>query len=180
AAVCLDPDGLIAVAGGKFTAHRAMAGAVVDMVEVRLGERRRNPTSEGAFGPPVGPLEEFLVLGFDEPAALELQVRYAPEQVARYVGAPGARDPIVEGRQHVWVEVDIAMHEEMALTLTDVLVRRLGLFYEAADQAYEAAPEVASRMAKVLGWDADRTAREVEGYRTPGPAHRPLRLNRGG
>ena len=178
--VFLDPDGLISVAGGKFTTHRAMAEAVVDMVEVRLGERRRNPTSEGAFGPPVRPLEEFLALGFDEPAALELQVRYAPEQVARYVGAPAARDPIVEGRHHVWAEVDIAMHEEMALTLTDVLVRRLGLFYEAADQAYEAAPEVASRMAKVLGWDADRTAREVEAYRTLVTEHRAFRMDRGG
>src|SRR5439155_23902175 len=98
------------------------------------------------FGPPVRPLDELLTLGFDEPAALGRQVRYAHEQVARYVGPPGARDPIVEGRQHVWVEVDIAMHEEMALTLTDVLVRRLRLFYEAADQAYEAAPEVASGM----------------------------------
>src|SRR5439155_8134197 len=88
--VFLDPDGLISVAGGKITTHRAMAEAVVDMVEVRLGERWRNLTSGGAFGPPVGPLEEFLVLGFDEPAALDLQVRYAPEQVARYVGAPGA------------------------------------------------------------------------------------------
>ncbi|TLZ90854.1 MAG: hypothetical protein E6K04_06920 [Methanobacteriota archaeon] len=178
--VFLDPDGLISVAGGKFTTHRAMAEAVVDMVEVRLGERRRNPTSEGAFGPPVRPLEEFLALGFDEPAALELQVRYAPEQVARYVGAPAARDPIVEGRHHVWAEVDIAMHEEMALTLTDVLVRRLGLFYEAADQSYEAAPQVASRMANVLGWDADRTAREVEAYRTLVKEHRAFRMDRGG
>ena len=157
-----------------------MAEAVVDMVEVRLGERWRNLTSGGAFGPPVGPLEEFLVLGFDEPAALELQARYAPEQVARHVDAPAARDPIVKGRHHVWAEVDIAMHEEMALTLTDVLVRRLGLFYEAADQAYEAAPEVASRMAKVLGWDADRTAREVEAYRTLVTEHRAFRMNRGG
>src|SRR5207244_11542944 len=46
--VFLDPDGLISVAGGKFTTHRAMADAVVDMVEVSLGESRRNPTSGGA------------------------------------------------------------------------------------------------------------------------------------
>src|SRR3989442_2012513 len=55
-AVFLDPDGLISVAGGKFTTHRAMAEAVVDLVEIRLGERRRHPTSEGAFRPPVRPL----------------------------------------------------------------------------------------------------------------------------
>src|SRR5207244_7028432 len=129
------------------------AESVVGIVEVRFGQRWRKLTSGGAFGPPVGPLEEFLVLGFDEPAALELQARYAPEQVARHVDAPAARDPIVKGRHHVWAEVDIAMHEEMALTLTDVLVPRRGLFYEAADQAYQAAPEGASRMAKLLDGD---------------------------
>src|SRR5213078_5110737 len=98
--IFVDRDGLISVAGGKFTTHRAMAEAVVDLVQRRLGERWRNLTSGGACGPPVGPLEEFLVLGFDEPAALELQARYAPEQVARHVDAPAARDPIVKGRHH--------------------------------------------------------------------------------
>ena len=178
--VFLDPDGLISVAGGKFTTHRAMAEAVADMVEIRLGERRRNPTSENMFGPPVRPLEEFLALGFDEPSALDLQRRYPPDQVARYVEAPGARDPIVEGRPHVWAEVDIAVHEEMALTLTDVLVRRLGLFYEAADQAFEVAQQVASRMARALGWEAARTAREVEEYRTLVTEHRAFRADHDG
>src|SRR5207244_3965153 len=123
-ALTTNRDGrLISVAGGKFTTHRAMAEAVVDMVEIRLGERPRHPPSESAFGPPVRPLEEFLALGVDEPTALDLQGRYAPDQVARYLDAPSAREPIVEGRPHVWAEVDIAVHEEMALTLTDVLIR---------------------------------------------------------
>jgi len=178
--VFLDPDGLISVAGGKFTTHRAMAEEVVDMVETRLGERRRNVASESTFGPPVRPLEEFLALGFDEPTALDLQVRYAPDQVARYLDTPAAGDPIVEGRHHVWAEVDIAVHEEMALTLTDVLVRRLGLFYEASDQAFEVAPEVASRMGKALGWDSDRASREVEEYRTLVTEHRAFRMDHDG
>ena len=178
--VFLDPDGLISVAGGKFTTHRAMAEAVVDLVEIRLGERRRDPTSEGAFGPPVRPLEEFLALGFDEPAALDLQGRYAADQVARYLDAEGARDPVVEGRPHVWAEVDIAVHEEMALTLTDVLVRRLGLFYEAPDQAFEVAADVSARMGNALGWDAERMAREVEEYRALVTEHRAFRVDHGG
>jgi len=176
----LDADGLISVAGGKFTTHRAMAEAVVDMVEIRLGKTPWHPPSESAFGPPVRPLEEFLALGFDEPAALNLQGRYAPDQVARYLDAPSAREPIVEGRPHVWAEVDIAVHEEMALTLTDVLVRRLGLFYETQNQAIEVAPDVASRMAKALGWDAERTAREVEAYRALVAEHRAFRVDPGG
>ena len=86
----------------------------------------------------------------------------------------------MEGRPHVWAEVDIAVKEEMALTLTDVLVRRLGLFYETADQAMGMAPEVASRMARLIGWDRSRLARDVEEYRGLVRDHRAFREDRGG
>ena len=68
----------------------------------------------------------------------------------------------------------------MALTLSDVLVRRLGLFFEAREQAFDAAPEVASRMAGLLGWDPSRTEREVEEYRALVTAHRAFRVDHGG
>ena len=121
-----------------------------------------------------------MALGFDEPTALHLQSRHPPEQLRRHLTAPAARDRIVEGRPHIWAEADIAVDEEMALTLTDVLVRRLGLFYEAHDQAFDQAPEVAFRMAGLLGWDATRTAREVEEYRALVTAHRAFRVDHGG
>ncbi len=69
----------------------------------------------------------------------------------------------------------IAVGEEMALTLSDVLVRRLGLFYEAGDQALRAAPQVAGRMAGLLGWDAARVALEIRSYETLVRQHRRFR-----
>ena len=177
--IFVDRDGLISVAGGKFTTHRAMAEAAVDVVQRRLGSAGGNPTPASNLGPPVRPLEEFMALGLPEDIALHLQSRYAPEQVRRHLDGPGTMERIVEGRPHVWAEVDIAVQEEMALTVTDVLVRRLGLFYEAADQAIDTAPEVASRMARQLGWDRSRVAREVEEYRALVRDHRVFREDRG-
>ena len=179
-ALFLDPDGLISIAGGKLTTHRAMAEAVVTRAAMQLGGGRPSRTREMPLGPPVRPLEEFLALGFDEATSLHLQGRHTPEQLRRYLDTPAALHQIVEGRPDVWAEVDLAVREEMAMTLTDVLVRRLGLFYEAKDQAFDAAPDVASRMGHLLGWDAGRTAREVEEYRAVVIAHRGFRVDLGG
>ena len=177
-AIFEDNDGLISVAGGKLTTHRSMAEDVIDLVSARLERTTATPTKERPLGPPTHPLADFTTMGFDEASALHLQARFAPEQVRRHLEAPRARDRIVDDLAHVWVEVEVAIHEEMAMTLVDVLVRRLGLFYEARDQALGVADEVAERMAETLGWDASRVERETRLYRERVAEHRKFRANR--
>ncbi|TLZ76543.1 MAG: glycerol-3-phosphate dehydrogenase/oxidase [Methanobacteriota archaeon] len=177
-AIFEDNDGLISVAGGKLTTHRSMAEDVVDLVSARLERTTATPTKERPLGPPIRALSDFTTMGFDEASALHLQARLAPEQVRRYLEAPRARDRIVDDLPHVWAEVEVAIHEEMAMTLVDVLVRRLGLFYEARDQALGVADEVAERMAETLGWDASRVEREARLYRERVAEHRKFRENR--
>ena len=176
-AIFEDNDGLISVAGGKLTTHRSMAEDVIDLVSARLERTTATPTKERPLGPPTHPLADFTTMGFDEASALHLQARLAHEQVRRYLEAPRARDRIVDDLAHVWVEVEVAIHEEMAMTLVDVLVRRLGLFYEARDQALGVADEVAERMAETLGWDASRVERETRLYRERVAEHRKFREN---
>jgi len=178
-AIFEDNDGLISVAGGKLTTHRSMAEDVIDLVSARLERTTATPTRERPLGPPTHLLADFTTMGFDEASALHLQARFAPEQVRRHLEAPRARDRIVDDLAHVWVEVEVAIHEEMAMTLVDVLVRRLGLFYEARDQALGVADEVAERMAETLGWDASRVERETRLYRERVAEHRKFRENRG-
>jgi glycerol-3-phosphate dehydrogenase len=173
--IFLDSDGLISVAGGKFTTHRAMAEEVVDLVETRLARRSNSQTQNAPLGHPIEPLEEFLALGIEEASALHLQGRYSAAQVRQGLDAPLAPNRIMDGRPNLWAEVDLAVREEMALTLSDVLVRRLGLFYEAADQAIAVAPDVAVRMAGLLGWDSSRTSEEVATYRALVSSHRAFR-----
>jgi glycerol-3-phosphate dehydrogenase len=52
----------------------------------------------------------------------------------------------------------------MALSLTDVLVRRTSLHYRALDQGLAAAPIAAQLMAGELGWNDARTKAETEAY----------------
>ena len=52
----------------------------------------------------------------------------------------------------------------MALRIQDVLVRRLHLFYESAEQATAVVTSVAQRMKRLLGWDEVREAEELVDY----------------
>ena len=178
-AILWDPDGLISVTGGKLTTHRIMAEEVGGLLALRLRRPRSSATRNRPLGPPASPWDEFTGLGFDEETALHLQGRYAPEQMRRFLGAPSARERILRSTPHTWAEVDIAMDEEMAMTIADVLVRRLGLFYESPDQGANAAAMVAERMGKVLGWDSQRMDLEIRAYEDLVRAHQGFRADKG-
>ena len=74
---------------------------------------------------------------------------------------------LMQGHPYVRAEVVHAVRAEMALTLEDVLIRRLHLFYEAADGGMAVAEEVARRMAAEpgIGWTDAEAAAQVEAYR---------------
>ena len=57
------------------------------------------------------------------------------------------------------------MQHEMALTLSDVLVRRTHVIYEARDGGLDRAPAVADLMAERLGWDEAERERQVAEYK---------------
>src|SRR5207253_833835 len=174
------PGGLLTIAGGKLTTYRLMARDVVDRVAARLHALDGRPRA------PRAPTDRLPLPG-GETADLEGLVkaatqRGARESTARYlVGAYGSeaaavlnlveRDralgqPIVAGRPEVWAEVTHAVEREMALRLSDVLIRRLHLFYATRDQGVSAAGAVADRMAAAIGWDATRRDAELSDYRT--------------
>lgn len=58
-----------------------------------------------------------------------------------------------------------AARHEMAMHVDDVLVRRLGVFYEREDHALASAMAVAEAVGGELGWDAERRRREVDLFR---------------
>jgi glycerol-3-phosphate dehydrogenase len=61
-------------------------------------------------------------------------------------------------------EVAYAIQHEMALTLSDVLIRRTRVIYEVRDGGLDRAPAVAALMAERLGWDEEERARELAEY----------------
>jgi glycerol-3-phosphate dehydrogenase len=74
--------------------------------------------------------------------------------------------PLVAGRPFLEAEVAWAVRHELALSLDDVLSRRLRLSAELADRGAAVAPRVAEIMAADLGWGETRRALEVESYLT--------------
>ncbi len=85
----------------------------------------------------------------------------------RWLDALGA-EPAVRG------EVRLAIEEEMATTLEDVLDRRTSLLIFSTDQGRSAAPDAASILAERLAWDEGRVRYELDAYRALAAEHGPV------
>ena len=176
--VVASASGLLTVAGGKLTTYRVMARDLVDRVAARLREldgrpraprvpTDRLPLPGGETADLEGLVKAAMERGASERTARHLVEAYGSESAAvlnlvdrdRALGRP-----IVAGRAALWAEVAHAVEREMAVRLSDVLVRRLHLFYATRDQAVPAASAVADWLAEPLGWDAQRRAEEVAAY----------------
>ena len=72
--------------------------------------------------------------------------------------------PLADGIPQLEAEVAWAVRHELALSLDDVLSRRMRLSMARRDRGAAIAPRVAAIMAAELGWDAARQAAEVDAY----------------
>jgi glycerol-3-phosphate dehydrogenase len=72
--------------------------------------------------------------------------------------------PLVPGRPFLEAEVAWAVRHELALSVDDVLSRRLRLSPELGDERGAAADRVASIMARELGWDERECERQRDAY----------------
>ncbi|MGD9763581.1 MAG: FAD-dependent oxidoreductase [Candidatus Binatia bacterium] len=177
--VMVADNGLISVAGGKLTTFRRMAGRVVDLAAARLPAGASAPDRGASATAPLGgggtgdALDLYAAgLHRDWPAVprdvidrlVALVGSRAADLVARMAIEPALAERLHPGLAVTRAEVDMAVGEEMALTLTDVLERRARLLPWTPDMGRGAAPAVAGVMARLLGWDAERRRGEVAAY----------------
>jgi glycerol-3-phosphate dehydrogenase len=180
-----DRGGLLNIAGGKLTTYRVMAKQAVDVAARTLKEEHRvesgsSPTADLPLpGDPREPWEPFLDRVVSDAVAAGLGADTG-EHLARAYGEDAAAllaavrgdaalaGRLMEGHPYVWAEVAHAVRAEMAMTLDDVMTRRLHLFYEAADGGLAVAGQVARRMAAEpgIGWSDAEVAAQVDAYRT--------------
>jgi glycerol-3-phosphate dehydrogenase len=173
-AVVTPVPGLVLVAGGKYTTYRVMAEDAVDAAVAGLPGV---PPSRTARLPLVGAHRWDDVR--DRAAELAAGSGVPEDTVARLLRRHGDRvgdvldlarnDPALarplEGAPgYLAAEVVHAVLAEGALHLDDVLTRRTRVSIETAHRGVESAPQVARLMAAALGWDEERTAREVAHY----------------
>jgi glycerol-3-phosphate dehydrogenase len=171
-------DGLISIVGGKLTTYRNLSRQTVEMVYQKLG--REAPESRTSKVPlPGGESQDFdafaaqfkATSGLTEDLAERLLKLYgvrAPDVLMMAGDDPSLRMPLgpsatVESGI-IGAEVLYAFRRELALALSDVLLRRtmVGLGPSVGLDVDEAAAQVA---VKHLGWSEERAKREVEAYR---------------
>lgn len=169
--------GLISILGGKWTVYRAMAEDAVNAVEQAVTGRttacvtRAHPLfgalSESADGYAGEAKSLVRAYGITQETARHLVQKFGT-RAGRVLDL--AEDdaslltPLVESAPQIQAEVVYSAREEMAVSLEDILSRRLGLQYFDWRLAAQAAPVVARILARELGWCADRTRTEVESY----------------
>jgi glycerol-3-phosphate dehydrogenase len=166
-------SGLVSVLGGKWTTYRAMAEDGIDCAERAIaGEKTECKTLEfaltGAEGFWAGywkQLAERYCLawgasrhlaekfGTDAPKVMELA-----EQDARL------REPLFEGGAAIRAEVVYVIREEMAQSIEDVLLRRIGVQFHSWKGAARAAPVVCQLLAEELDWSEAQSREALDGY----------------
>lgn len=175
--VTAEPNGVVRIGGGKYTTYRIMARDVVDAVlGPTVARQRPSATADhrllGAADRPAldriaAELTSIPEVEAAHPeAALRLVARHGTQAPA--VVALGAEldllRPLVSGRPFLEAEVAWAVRRELALSLDDVLSRRLRLSPEMPDRGEAVAPRVAAIMAAELGWGPSRAELETESY----------------
>jgi glycerol-3-phosphate dehydrogenase len=171
-------SGMITITGGKLTTWRRMAKLTVDRLVERDARDAPCHTHEIPLGQAIAAEELSRVEGVPAASYPALASRYghAAHDVLALAAERGElAQPIVAGSPDLLAEVALAARREQARSIGDVLFRRTRLALLAAREigseppehgAGEAAPlrRVGETMARELGWDAGRLARELERY----------------
>jgi glycerol-3-phosphate dehydrogenase len=165
--------GLISILGGKWTTHRLMGQETIDKVQEYLGgSLAPSTTSEHLLAGAIGYQWDYgQTLAHDfaihTNTAQHLAHKYgtrAPDvlALARTDGALAL--PLVEGEAPIRAQVVYAVRNEMALTIEDILARRIGLQLFGWRLAIQAAPTVASLLRQEFGWGPEQEQRALEQY----------------
>jgi glycerol-3-phosphate dehydrogenase len=135
--------GMIVVSGGKLTTYRAMAAEIVNCVEEELGFKptKSKTTSED-------------LPGADRRNKIDAMISSEP--------ALGAR--VMPDLPYTVADLKYGVESEMALTLSDLLMRRTHVAFETPDHATSIATNVADQVAPFANWDRYQKRAQVDAY----------------
>jgi len=164
-------DGLLSIAGGKWTTYRKMALDTVDHAFKQFDLAAPKPTCQTEKLPILGSanysdkgdLELINNYDFDPDIAAYLNRTYGDqaEQVAK-LAQEGYGARLVENHPVLEAEILYAARYELAERVIDVLARRTPLALLDTEAAKQAAPRVLEIMAEELGWDEQRCTEEKQ------------------
>ena len=141
--IVVDPSGIVEVTGGKLTTYRSMAAEIVDIVQRKLGLERRRSATDSVELPGVGREAEIA-------------------QISRQNTALATR--LLPGLEYTGAHLTYAVANEMARTLSDLLIRRTHIAFETRDHGTAVAPIVADIVAPLLDWSPDEKSAQLLAY----------------
>ncbi len=171
--ITVSERGVVSVSGGKLTTYRAMSAEVVDVVERELGNATRSsPTAKVSL-----PGGDFDSLEQETERALRAtgSIARAEHLVHAYGSRWGAvwslgeadprlAEPLGDGLSFTGAELAYGVDAELALTITDLLVRRTKVAFETSDHGRSIAPIAAQIAGARLGWDDAARSAAVASY----------------
>lgn len=159
-------SGVMYIYGGKLTTHRKIAEEAVDRIAEELGCPRSCKTATHPLG--AGTEHEFDGDAKPIPTADRERIsgRYGGDAtaIAKFIAGDRAlAEPISESSAFLKAEVLYAFWGEMAMTLDDLLWRRLRIGF-GPGQGLDVAPKIARFLGERGHWNEARIASEVEAY----------------
>lgn len=151
------PDGLLSIVGGKLTTYRSLARITIPAIKRHCSPSGEVRGAKWEVGSAVGTTRQQ-----HDPLAI-----YGPRraEIEALIDADAALGvPICEHNPEVLAQVAYAVEREHAVTLGDVLLRRLPVGWSKC-HALDGAERAAAAMAAHLGWDTERCSREVAAYK---------------
>jgi glycerol-3-phosphate dehydrogenase len=142
-AIVRNGPGVITLTGGKLTTYRVVAAHVVDEVERDLGRQRKRAATDEQELP-----------GAERADALRQLIKAEPELAT----------PVMPGSTYSLAELRYAIDEEMAWTLSDLLMRRTGVAFETPDAGRAAAQALVTTIGDWLSWSEEGKKRRIDAY----------------
>jgi len=142
--IVTDESGVIHVTGGKLTTYRSMAAEIVDRVQMSLGQKRESAPTD----------------------SVELPGAERAREIARIQRENGGlSEPLVSNLPYTGAHLVYGVSKEMALSLSDLLIRRIHLAFETRDHGVSVAARAADIVAPLLGWDEPTKSARVREFR---------------
>jgi glycerol-3-phosphate dehydrogenase len=170
-------DGLISISGGKLTTYRLMAERTVSLASRRLNDR--HAIISGDTGTTELPISGGSMTRGElarEARRIVVNEKLSDETARHLVFTYGSnyyhilkliresehlRTPVIEGLPQIRAEVVYAVRTEMAMTLSDVLVRRTRLAILAGEDSLKCSAAVADLMAQELAWSGEEVKSQI-------------------
>jgi glycerol-3-phosphate dehydrogenase len=166
-------SGLISIMGGKWTTHRAMAEDTLNATQKYLRDAGRkcstltHPLLGSAGYTPDYWQSLAKRFGLTELTARHLAQKYGtstPDVLKLTEVDPDLARPLLAGLAPLRVEVIFGAREELAVTIEDVLARRIGLQLYGWRDAIRAAPAVAELLTRELEWTESARQQAITEY----------------